>query len=131
MVVIYIIIGYVLISILVPVAKSIIVKRKENKYYKAILKEYGTQALSTDIDYYFKKAQFFEDRWNNVFNKNKIILKDGYGDTINLCPKCGGYMKIVHYRNDRWYRKNKFLGCSNYPDCKSSRDYDDIYKIKF
>jgi len=56
---------------------------------------------------------------------NKIKLKDKMGMDVNICPKCGGTMRIVQ---NRWGKD--FLGCSNYPECSYYRSFKRIYGIK-
>ena len=39
-------------------------------------------------------------------------------ENVGTCPKCGGDLKV------RTYRGKKFIGCSNYPKCDFSKNYD-------
>ncbi len=45
----------------------------------------------------------------------KSIKKSMEEETDEKCPKCGSPMII------KWGRNGKFMACSNYPECKSTR----------
>ncbi len=47
--------------------------------------------------------------------KNSISL-DNVDDSSNVCPKCGGKLVV---RNGKF---GDFLGCSNYPNCKYTKE---------
>lgn len=51
--------------------------------------------------------------------ENKKLIKEW------ICPSC--HNKLVYRKNKR--NGNKFLGCSNFPECKFSVDYSEYIKI--
>ena len=115
---------FYLFSLIISGIKKIIIKIRENRECLKIFHDTIPKIKSINIKQYEKQLDQFEELWNNTYSHQKIILKDHSGNIINICPKCGSYMKIV-----RWY-KGPFLGCSNYPDCRSYRNYSDIFKLE-
>lgn len=104
---------------------SVVSNRKgEDKKYLEILREITPKLKDIDLDLYQKFLLESEDTYRDIYDRSKVTLKNKEGDVINICPRCGGYMKIV-----RW-REKIFLGCSNYPNCKFTRNYSKIFNIK-
>ncbi len=104
------------------------------KYSPRILDENMTRKIEEDIDKIIigekKKETVIEEGKNilikilNHFKENEenigkelaIALKktDDEQNIVGKCPKCGGNLKIIKLKNSR------FIGCSNYPNCKNA-----------
>jgi len=95
----------------------------ENMRYHRILRESADKLADIDLKKYEIQLAEFEKFYESDKRK-KIVLKDKMGEAINICPKCGGYMKIVQGR------RGTFLGCSSYPNCKSYRKYEAIFNLE-
>ena len=68
------------------------------------------------VDFIFKdniNSKLCVNGHSLINNFDKEVLLPGYLDNGRCCVKCGKPMKLVSYRN------KKFWGCSNYPRCKS------------
>ena len=63
---------------------------------------------------------------SNLFEKNKIILKNENDEIINICPKCGDTLTV---KSVNWY--GKILGCPNYPKCHYLKKVKDIKEGTF
>jgi len=96
---------------------------KENKYYKNILFETMPKINNINLSIYKNRLDKLTNNYKLQLTK-KVIIKNNKGIVLNICPKCGGYLKIV-----RW-RGNPFLGCANYPQCKFYRNYDRIFEME-
>lgn len=55
--------------------------------------------------------------WRENLRKRINSMLDNMGP---MCPKCGSHMKERNGRN-----KTKFWGCSNYPNCKGTRNINE------
>lgn len=95
----------------------------ENRKYHRILRESAEKLADIDLDNYEILLADFEKFYKSDKRK-KIVLKDKMGEAINVCPKCGGYMRIVRGR------RGPFLGCSNYPNCRSYKNYESIFDME-
>lgn len=62
---------------------------------------------------------------NIEYKKKNIINEKSFYDESkdNICPKCGGVLKEC---NGKY---GKFLGCSNYPNCKFVRKIDENQNV--
>lgn len=92
----------------------------ENIKYHRILRNCIDKVKNIDSTYYITEAE----KVYELYKTQLIQLKDKKGIPINICPKCGGYMRIVRWRGE------PFLGCSNYPNCKSSRKLSKIFELE-
>ena len=54
----------------------------------------------------------FHNALENIKNKKDLIRESLIEDTDEKCPKCSKPLII------RWGRNGKFIGCSNYPECR-------------
>jgi len=69
----------------------------------------------------------FKEIFNLNLDKASLVLAEYLFDiqftdevlSIEVCPKCEGRLKIKKRQRDG----NKFIGCSNFPQCKYIRDY--------
>jgi len=95
----------------------------ENRKYHIILRESSEKLADVDLETYERLLSELEKFYKSDKRK-MVVLKDKMGVSINICPKCGGYMKIVRGR------RGPFLGCSNYPNCKSSKNYEAIFDLE-
>lgn len=99
-------------------------KIDEYYHYKKLLRESLDKVEKIDVDRYFEMLQEIEEMYRKNFpHSYKIILRDKRGNSINICPICGSYLRII------WGYKGPFLGCTNYPQCRYTRNYKDIFKI--
>jgi len=119
-----VIVSYIILKFIPEIIRSISKNRVENKKYQEILKEVAPKVQNINFELYQNYLMQLEKVYETTYRPHKAILKDKKGSTINICPKCGGYMKIVK----GW--KGSFLGCSNYPNCRSARDYSEIFNIE-
>jgi len=103
---------------------KIIDKYREKKKYYEILKELIPKIKNINLNQYQNTLSQLENLYETTYRSQKVKLEDKDGNAINICPKCGGYMRII-----RWQGR-KFLGCSNYPNCRFPRDYNEIFKIR-
>lgn len=82
------------------------------------IKSYKKEILPEYIDIY-KTLEFLnmtsKDSKEAHINRTKQYVKEKGKETDNKCPKCGGNLVI---RNGKY---NKFIGCSNYPKCKFTK----------
>lgn len=61
------------------------------------------------------------ENWeNNLFSKLKELLNDING--VPVCPKCGAVMVQRAAKAKGTTKKNVFWGCSNFPNCKGTRN---------
>jgi hypothetical protein len=111
------------VNFIVNLIKEIGRRIAENKKYRCILRESMHKVLELDLERYKLWLGKLEQEYESYRNE-KVLLKDKNGKAINICPKCGAYMKIVKWRGD------PFLGCSRYPDCRSYRKYDKISQLE-
>lgn len=119
-----IIILYLILKFTPRIIRSISERRVENKKYQTIFKGAISKVQNVNLELYQKKLSELEKLYETTYKSYKVILKDKKENIINICPKCGGYMRIVK----GW--KGPFLGCSNYPDCRSTRDYSEIFNLE-
>jgi len=110
--------------IIFGVIKDSIKNRLEKKKYLEILDQNMHKVRNIDISHYQVALEELENLYDKTFGSQKVKIKDINGDVINICPKCGSYMRIVRWKGRR------FLGCTFYPNCKSYRNYNEIFKIK-
>jgi len=112
------------IILIFRIAGSIYEKKKQ-KEYKIRLEKYGN-FIEDHFEFYKQLdiTKLKQDLSNllSAYKSNQIILKDKSGTIVNVCPKCSGTFRKVIARSG-----NKFLGCSNYPKCRS---YGDIERLK-
>ena len=94
------------------------------KQYRKKLKKSIHKVKNIDLALYQTSLEELEKLYETTFKTKKVVLRDKKGSVINICPKRGGYMRIV-----RWGRK-PFLGCSNYPSCSSYKNYNKIFDLK-
>ena len=92
------------------------IKRKK---HKTRIEELFQQIKQEDLESLRKDLGGLLDQ----FKAYQITLRDKNGHTVNICPKCFGVFRPVNSSHS----KGKFLGCSNYPICRS---YGDIKKLK-
>jgi hypothetical protein len=116
---------YAILKFIYGIIAKVLKQRAENKKYQGLLKEIIPTIHSINLEPYQNYLLELEKLYETSYSSHKIILKDKKENEINICPKCGGYMRIVK----GW--KGKFLRCSNYPDCRSTRNYSEILSIKF
>ena len=64
------------------------------------------------------KAKSVRNHYYKEIKNNKLSI----GKETNVCPKCG---KLLVRRTNK-KDGSKFIGCSNYPKCKYTRNIDDI-----
>jgi len=66
----------------------------------------------------FKKIEKQIDKFESNFNLKELELnlKGLSYEKLIVCPQCGGNLRIA---NGRY---GEFLGCSNYPRCKYTRN---------
>ncbi len=57
----------------------------------------------------------FDESIRNMDDKIDAIKESLMEDAAEACPKCGNGLII------RWGRNGKFIGCSNYPECKYTK----------
>ncbi|MBI2608467.1 MAG: type I DNA topoisomerase [Deltaproteobacteria bacterium] len=70
-----------------------------------------------------KTLHEFYGPFEEKVQKAKKEMKNVKGEetpTDHKCPKCQGTMVI------KWGRHGKFLACSNYPECKSTTDFQEV-----
>jgi hypothetical protein len=91
--------------------------------YRDILKRNSLKVKNINVGEYRSGLEECE-RIFGTYKDSKVILKDRKGTPINICSKCGGYMRVVR----GW--RGRFLGCSNYPKCKSSQSCDRIFDME-
>ena len=96
-----------------------------SKYFKDIVNEEFTAGLEKELDEiaddkkdWKKVISVFYDKFEGELDKakeaeEKFKIKDQPIDEI--CPECGNHLVIKHGRN------GKFIGCSNFPDCKFTK----------
>jgi hypothetical protein len=115
---------YFILKLILGIVTNFIEQRAENKKYQGLLKEIMPKVQNVNLEPYQKYLIDLETLYETYYSSQKVVLKDKKGNMINICPKCNGYMKIV-----RWWR-GPFLGCSNYPKCRSTRDYSEIFNME-
>ncbi len=96
-----------------------------SKYFKDIVNEEFTAGLEKELDEiaddkkdWKKVISTFYEKFEGELDKakeaeEKFKIKDQPIDEI--CPECGNHLVIKHGRN------GKFIGCSNFPDCKFTK----------
>jgi len=117
----------ILVLIIWGVISGIVNSIKQKRYEEEIARHVGPaleKGLSelesaTDIS---KKVKELKE----IFEKNKIILKNGNDEVINICPKCGDTLTV---RTVNWY--GKIFGCPNYPECHYLKKVKDIKEDTF
>lgn len=120
----------ILILIIWGVISSIINSIKQKRYEEEILRDVGPtleKGLSelesaTDINFISKEVKELKE----IFEKNKIILKNENDEVINICPKCGDTLTV---RTVNWY--GRIFGCPNYPECHYLKKVKDIKEGTF
>ena len=94
---------------------------------------------NTDInDQLVQNREFLNEiGYIHKVNNNFYYDKTPNTERIGICPKCKqGYLRVrkqfVGY--DAVYRRypqyNKYLGCSNFPECKYTEHYNNVYNRK-
>lgn len=83
----------------------------------SLIQSYTTEILDGNLDDIKNKIEFNNISDKNSRNEHVKNIKTTIKETEekiqnNICPKCGG--KLVE-RNGKY---GKFIGCSNYPNCK-------------
>lgn len=53
---------------------------------------------------------------NKLAEELAVDIGDVDTGPLGLCPKCGGRLRVCTGRN------GEFIGCSNYPDCRYTKD---------
>ena len=86
-----------------------------------IMNEYTETIIEEEVNVLIKKIEKLQDKslnrnFNHVNNIKKSLKENHCDDKI--CPKCGG--KLVE-RNGKY---GEFLGCSNYPRCKYTLNFN-------
>lgn len=119
-----IIVSYLIFKFIPKIIGTILGRGAENKKYRQMLREYIPRVQNINLEPYQTRLFQLEKLYEMDCRPHKAILKNKKGNTINICPKCGGYMRIVR----GW--RGPFLGCSNYPNCRSTRNYSEIFGIK-
>lgn len=114
--------SYLILKLLIFYIQKLVKFISENIKYGKILKNHMDFVKDIEIRNYEIELGKLEDLWNKYENE-KVELKNQNGEIINICEKCGSYMKIVKWRG------NPFLGCSNYPHCKSRRSLNELYNL--
>jgi hypothetical protein len=82
----------------------------------------GLEDSTMDIILVSKKVK----ELSNLFEKNKIILKNENDEMINICPKCGDTLTV---KTVNWH--GKIFGCPNYPKCHYLKKVKDIKEGTF
>jgi hypothetical protein len=113
-----------IITFIVELIKTTKKRILENRYYKKLLMDLMPFIQNVEIETFTQALAELETKWKEL-KTGKVILRNSQGEIINLCKKCGGYMQIVKWRGDT------FLGCSNYPSCRSTKRITEIKKIEF
>jgi len=121
----------ILIFIVWGIISGIINSVKQKKYDEEIVKNIGPalekglselETLAADMNFINKKVKELKE----LFEKNKIIIKNENDEIINVCPKCGDTLTV---RTVNWY--GKILGCPNYPECHYLKKVTDIKEGTF
>lgn len=120
----------ILILIIWGVISSIINSIKQKRYEEEIVRDVGPtleKGLSelesaTDINFISKEVKELKE----IFEKNKIILKNKNDEVLNICPKCGDTLTV---RTVNWY--GRIFGCPNYPECHYLKKVKDIKEGTF
>ena len=120
----------ILILIIWGVISGIINSIKQKRYEEEIVRDVGPaleKGLSelesaTDINFISKEVKELKE----IFEKNKIILKNENDEVINICPKCGDTLTV---RTVNWY--GRIFGCPNYPECHYLKRVKDIKEGTF
>lgn len=115
--------GFYGLYLLGALIKNIFERLADNKKYNQILRESTEKITRVDLDKYETLIEEYETRYE-VYKQKKIRIKNSQGKIINICPKCGSYMKVVKWRGD------PFLGCSNYPNCRFPRNLEEIFDLE-
>lgn len=81
------------------------------------IKSYNTQLLDYDLNEIKERIESHNIIDKKIRNQHvntiKTTIKENENKEMNMiCPKCGG--KLVE-QNGKY---GKFIGCSNYPNCK-------------
>ncbi len=58
----------------------------------------------------------FKKKENEIGAELFTAIKNSENENLSKCPKCGKDLKVVVSRST----KKRFIGCSNYPECKTS-----------
>lgn len=122
-------ISLIIFYLILQFIPKIINNYREEKRYHKILKELMPKVKNINLKPYQSTLSYLENIYKTTYYettyKYKVRLEDKDGNAINICPKCGEYMCIRR----GWWR-DPFLGCTNYPNCRFTRDYEEIFKIK-
>ena len=114
----------------IPTELGRIVNKVLTDYFKEIFNVKFTAQMEEQLDliedsktnYQEVLRDFYNDfkvRLDNAMNDTKQIKKNLEKETDIKCDKCGSPMII------KWGRFGKFLACSNYPKCKSTKPLDE------
>jgi len=121
----------ILIFIVWEIISGIINYIKQKRYDEEIIKNVGPalekglselETLAIDMNFINKKVKELKE----LFEKNKIIIKNENDEIINICPKCGDTLTV---RTVNWY--GRILGCPNYPECHYLKKVKDIKEGTF
>jgi DNA topoisomerase I len=95
------------------------------QHFQDIMNVEYTAAMEEELDEIEEGKDNFLNTLNQFWKKFEKDLKKAQKEmkdikrleepTDEICDKCGGKMVI------KWGRYGKFLACSNYPDCKNTR----------
>lgn len=96
------------------------------KYFDNIVNEEFTAELEAELDKIAEEDIFWKDTVRDFYSKFEKKLEVAQKDNSThykvkdekideFCPECGGQLVIKHGRN------GKFIGCSNFPDCKFTK----------
>ncbi len=91
-----------------------VVNLKNLKDYLANFND-GTHLTVTEMDYIYEKLLSAARSDITKRDHLKSIRKTQKEIEKNICPRCGGTLKL------REGQYGKFLGCINYPDCKFTK----------
>lgn len=107
----------ILILIVWGIISGINTSIKQKRYEQELIKDVGPalekglselEVSATDINFVTKKVKGLKE----LFEKNKIILKNENDEVINICPECGDTLTV---KTVNWY--GRIFGCPNYPEC--------------
>jgi len=126
------IIGIIISTLIIcGIISSIVNSVNQKRYEKEIVRTVGPilekglselEDTAIDISLVSKKVKDL----NDLFEKNKIVLKNENEEMINICPKCGDTLTV---KTVNWY--GKIFGCPNYPKCHYLKKVKDIKEGTF
>lgn len=101
--------------------KTLLPSNVINRHLARYIKSYQEQALSEDeIRFILQKIN--QLKLDPTLNNTDHVkaLRDRYSSTVT-CPKCGSAL-IERTTTKGYGRNSKFLGCTNYPNCRYTRN---------